>query len=145
MVLELRIWVWVSLYPHLSSSPVLYFSKFLVNLLSVSQFTKHFNCFVTFFFSFHCVFHDLGTRKKIGGGCQSDGVYHMSSLVETSPRDLSYTMSSNQWHYRSGHPPPLLLCQIGIPVSLSSGSECESCQLGEHHKPSFLVKFINVS
>ena len=35
--------------PSLTLTDVLYVSKFLVNLLSITQFTKHNNCKITFF------------------------------------------------------------------------------------------------
>ena len=51
--------------PSLTLTDVLYVQKFHVSLLSVSQFTKHNNCNITFFPS-HCVFQDLSTGKRIG-------------------------------------------------------------------------------
>ena len=48
---------------------------FLVNLLSISAITKVLNCFVTFF-SFHCIFQDLQTERRISLGREyRHGVY----------------------------------------------------------------------
>ena len=53
--------------PSLTLTDILYVPRFLVSLLSISQFTKHNNCKITFFLS-HCVFQDQSTRKRSGLG-----------------------------------------------------------------------------
>ena len=55
---------------------VLYVSKFPISLLSISQFTKQYNCSVTFFPSY-CVFQDLTTGRRIGSGHERGGMYYL--------------------------------------------------------------------
>ena len=57
---------------------ILYVLKFPINLLSISQFTKQFNC-VAIFFPPHCVFQDLYMNRMIGGGLEQDGLYYLDS------------------------------------------------------------------
>ena len=57
--------------PTLILTDVLYVPRFFVGLLSISQFTKHNNCKITFFPS-HCVFQDLSTGK-FGSGHERGG------------------------------------------------------------------------
>lgn len=130
--------------PNLRFSSVLYVPKFPVHLLSISQLTKSLNCSVTFFLSY-CVFQDLGTKKTIGGGHEMNGVYHLSTSLPSSNTAFSSAVSSEQWHYRLGHPPLRLLYHLGLPFDVNSRLDCESCQLGKHHCVSYPSQFNKVS
>jgi len=66
----------VQVTPILTLTNVLYVLKFRVSLLSISQFTKHNNCKITFFPS-HCVFRDLSTGRKISSGHERGGMYYL--------------------------------------------------------------------
>jgi len=57
--------------PSLTLTDVLYVSRFPFSLLFISQFTKHNNCKIIFFSS-HCVFQDMSTRKRIGSGMSEE-------------------------------------------------------------------------
>lgn len=83
----------------LSLSSVLYLPGFPLNLLSVSQLIKTLNCSVTFSPDF-CVFQDLMTKKTIGHGRESGGLY----LLEESPSIACSSVSPSQIHCRLGHP-----------------------------------------
>ncbi|XP_075490977.1 uncharacterized protein LOC142529351 [Primulina tabacum] len=57
---------------------VLFVPDFQHNLLSVSQFTKHHHCCVTFYPNF-CVFQDLSTGTIMGIGKERNGLYHLDN------------------------------------------------------------------
>lgn len=63
-----------SLSSSISLSSTIYIPNFPFNLISVSQFTKQYNCSITFYpDSF--IFQDLATKKTIGRGRVSGGLY----------------------------------------------------------------------
>ncbi|KAL0370945.1 UNVERIFIED_CONTAM: Retrovirus-related Pol polyprotein from transposon RE2 [Sesamum angustifolium] len=79
-------------------------------------------------------FPDLQTRRMIGGGHKRGGLY----FLNTSPIDaraLFASISPLQWHCRLGHL-SLPTLQKDLPIK-SSHLECESCELGKHHRASF--------
>ena len=63
--------------PKLSLTNVLRIASFLVNLISVSHFTKSLRCSITFFLDFS-VLQDLETRKMILWGRQRGGLYYIT-------------------------------------------------------------------
>jgi hypothetical protein len=70
--------------------------------MSVSKITRGLNCSVEFFPN-HCVFQDLQTRRIIGRGRESDGLYIFEqrtpySLTSSSPKHAF------EVHCRLGHP-----------------------------------------
>ncbi|KAL0439981.1 UNVERIFIED_CONTAM: Retrovirus-related Pol polyprotein from transposon RE2 [Sesamum latifolium] len=119
---------------HITLTNVLFAPKFPVNLLSVSQLTKKHNCSVTFFPSY-CVFWDLQTQRMIGGGHERGGLYFLDKSTPADARALSASVSPLQWHCRLGHPSLPSLKKI-LPIE-SARLECESCELGKHHRASF--------
>jgi len=120
--------------PSLPLSSVFYLPDFPYNLLSVSKITKLLNCSVTFFPSY-CIFQDLVTRKTIGTGRESNGLYAME-LASDQVACIS-TVSALESHCRLGHPSlPVLKLLVPSLGSLSS-LDCESCQLGKHHRVSY--------
>ena len=62
--------------PSLTLTDILYVPQFSINLLSISQFTKHNNYKIAFFPSY-CVFQDLSTGKGIGLGYERGGIYYL--------------------------------------------------------------------
>ncbi|KAL0313438.1 UNVERIFIED_CONTAM: hypothetical protein Sradi_5743100 [Sesamum radiatum] len=98
------------------------------------QLTKKHNCSVTFFPSY-CVFQDLQTRRTIGGGHERGGLYFLDKSTPADARALSAFVSPLQWHCRLGHPSLPSLKKI-LPIE-SARLECESCELGKHHRASF--------
>ena len=122
----------------LTLDKALYVLEFPVNLLSISSITKHLNCFVTFF-PFHCTFQDLQTGKRIGLGrekCQ--GVCLL--VKDEIPRGFASLASTVEpsiiWHHRLGHSSHQKLQQALPWISVSS-FQCESCELGNHHRATF--------
>ncbi|KAL0453801.1 UNVERIFIED_CONTAM: Retrovirus-related Pol polyprotein from transposon RE2 [Sesamum latifolium] len=118
---------------------------FFVSLMSISQLHKSLNCLVTFFPSY-CVFQDLQTKKTIGGGYERDSLYYLdTTTTPVSARALSASISPFQWHCCLGHPSLAKLKQL-LPLESSvSKLECESCELGKHHRVSCPSKVNNCS
>ena len=77
----------------------------LVNLLSISAITRQLYYSITFF-SFHCTFQDLQTRRRIGVGREhSCGVYMLvqDDVISGLASVASTVESSMLCHYRLGH------------------------------------------
>ena len=70
----------VQVTPSLTLTDVLYVLKFLVSLLSISQFTKQNNCRITFFPS-HCIYQDLSTGRRIGSRYERWGMYYLDDTM----------------------------------------------------------------
>ncbi|KAK4390759.1 Retrovirus-related Pol polyprotein from transposon RE2 [Sesamum angolense] len=119
---------------YLTLTNVLFAPNFPVNLLSVNQLTKTHNCSVTFYPSY-CVIQDLQTRRTIGTGHERGGLYFLDTTPPVDARALSASVSPLQWHSRLGHPSLPTLQKI-LPID-SARLECESCELGKHHRASF--------
>ncbi|KAL0316464.1 UNVERIFIED_CONTAM: Retrovirus-related Pol polyprotein from transposon RE2 [Sesamum radiatum] len=119
---------------YLTLTNVLFAPKFPVNLLSVSQLTKTHNCSVTFSPSYS-VIQDLQTRRTIGTGHKRGGLYFLDTTPLVDARALFASISPLQWHSRLGHPSLPTLQKI-LPIH-SARLECESCELGKHHRASF--------
>ena len=122
----------------LSLEHVLFVPEFPVNLLSINDITKQLRCFVTFF-PFHCTFQDLQTERMIGLGRErGNGVYQLVS--DDIPRGLAFMASTSEsssiWHYWLGYPSHQKL-QQALPWCSISHFDCESCQLGKHHRATF--------
>jgi len=66
--------------PSLTLTDVLYVPLFPISLLSISQFSKHNNCKITFLPS-HYVFEDLSTGKRIGSEHKREGIYCLDDRV----------------------------------------------------------------
>ena len=117
---------------------VLFVPEFPVNLLSISAITKQLRYSITFF-PFHCTFQDLQTGRKIGLDRErGNGVYQLVS--DDIPRGLASVASTSEsftnWHYQLGHPSHQKL-QHALSWCSVSLFDCDSCQLGKHHRASF--------
>ncbi|EOY09554.1 Uncharacterized protein TCM_024962 [Theobroma cacao] len=64
--------------PSISLSNVLNLPKFSFNLISVSKLTSALNCCISFFPNF-CLFQDLTTKRIIGTGRESEGLYYLDT------------------------------------------------------------------
>ncbi|KAJ9535088.1 hypothetical protein OSB04_un001836 [Centaurea solstitialis] len=93
----------IKLSPSVSLSSVLSLPNFYFNLLSVSKITRHLKCSVEFFPD-HCVFQDLQTKKIIGRGRESDGLYIFEQRRPYSLASFSFNSSPFEVHCRLGHP-----------------------------------------
>ncbi|GAB4860799.1 hypothetical protein Ancab_035962 [Ancistrocladus abbreviatus] len=74
---------------------------------------------------------DLHTRKKIGGGYESGGLYYLDEpALQAGVVSEDFVL---RWHHRLGHPPvPILRHFVSIPFSFSRFN-CDACQYGKHH------------
>jgi len=121
--------------------------SFHVNLLSVSQLTSALNCFVHFFPTF-CILQDLATKRMIGLGKQSKGLYYLMPQSEShSTTPISYQVSFPSgvvWHNRLGHPsklPSQFLSKL-IPSFVYAQHSCEVCPLAKQTRLSFPISSI---
>ncbi|KAL6323576.1 hypothetical protein AAG906_039164 [Vitis piasezkii] len=102
--------------PSLPLTYVLYTPECSFNLISMSKITHTLNCSITFSDKF-VTLQDRSTGKTIGIGCESQGLYHL-----TSPSTPVKMVS----HFSS-----------------LSSLACESCQLGKHTHVSFPKRLNN--
>jgi len=73
-------------------------------------------------------------KKVIDSWHEKDGLYYLDIL------ERAFTSVSSppfQWHQHLGHPSLNKLCQVVPSLSHVSVLECETCQLGKHHRSSF--------
>ncbi|XP_062090704.1 retrovirus-related Pol polyprotein from transposon RE1 isoform X1 [Humulus lupulus] len=120
--------------PLLTLSSVLHLPNLSFNLLSVSQLTRNLNCCISFFPD-HCLFQDLMTKKIIGKGHESGGLYVLDPLSST-PIACPSVASAFEAHCRLGHPSLPLLKKLCPQYSKVSSLDCESCQFAKHHRVS---------
>ncbi|XP_020528249.1 uncharacterized protein LOC110007977 [Amborella trichopoda] len=78
---------------------------------------------------------DLKTKKMIGGGRESGGLYYLGrSLVSAALRS---GVSPLQWHCWLVHPSINNLKLLVPSLESLSTLECETCELSKHHRISF--------
>jgi len=130
--------------PSLTLTNILYVSWFPVSLLSISQFTKHNNCKITFLPS-HCVFQDMSTGKRIGSGHERGGIYYLDDRVTPTGLVAGQPDPILLWHWRLGYPSVQKLQSIILIESSISSLGCESCELGKHHRATFQSRVNNRS
>ncbi|KAK9063841.1 hypothetical protein SSX86_017713 [Deinandra increscens subsp. villosa] len=117
--------------PSIHLSSVLNLPNFPFNLLSVSKLTRGLNCSALFYPNF-CVLQDLSTKKIIGRGKESDGLY---ILEAQTPYSLACPSSSPfETHCRLGHPSLQSLKKLCPEFSSLSSLQCESCQFAKHQR-----------
>lgn len=80
---------------------VLHIPEFKCNLLSVSRMTKDLNCSVTFYPNF-CMMQVLRSRKLIGVGRCSDGLYSVKPNMNKRAV-MAASVDVETWHRRLGH------------------------------------------
>ena len=122
----------VNLTPSLSLSSVLSLPQFSFNLMSVSKLTRDLNCCV-FFFPDHCLIQDLVTKKIIGKGHESGGLYILDTQA---PRSIacSSILTPFEAHCQLGHPSLPSLKKLYPQFKNISSLDCESCQFAKHHR-----------
>ncbi|KAL0546406.1 hypothetical protein IC582_016314 [Cucumis melo] len=120
--------------PSLSLSSVLHLPQVSFSLLSISQITTDLNCCVSFYPSY-CLFQDLVTKKIIGKGHESRGLYTFDHPISTSTTvACSGFFSPFDAHCRLlGHPSLLLLRNLCHQSYNLSSLNCDSCQFAKFH------------
>ena len=120
--------------PTITLSSVLYVPAFLFNLISIKKLIQDLHCSVVFSSSF-VIIQDLETKATIGGAHAERGLYYLD--VPVIPISCYAVVSSLDIHCRLGHP-SLATLKFMVPNFQKLQSlECETCQLGKHHRASF--------
>ncbi|KAL5553960.1 hypothetical protein UlMin_041361 [Ulmus minor] len=92
-------------------------------------------------------FTDLTTRKTIGSGRQSNGLYYLTASQNLySTNHIS--RSPNLWHQRLGHPsnPPLHLLSKSMPeIFFNSHDFCDVCPLAKQTRLPFSKSIVCTS
>ncbi|XP_062090707.1 retrovirus-related Pol polyprotein from transposon TNT 1-94 isoform X3 [Humulus lupulus] len=81
------------------------------------------------------IYDDLMTKKIIGKGHESGGLYVLDPLSST-PIACPSVASAFEAHCRLGHPSLPLLKKLCPQYSKVSSLDCESCQFAKHHRVS---------
>jgi len=121
----------IHLTPSFSLSSVLHLPNLSFNLISTSQLTHDLNC-VVMFFSGYCLFQDRVTKKIIGRGYESGGLYlfdHQVSQAVACP----IVPSPFEVHCRLGHPSLFVLKKLYPKFRSLSSLNCDSCQFAKFH------------
>ena len=105
------------------------------NLISISKLIHDLNCSFTFSHS-SVTLQDRSTRRTIGIGHESQGLYHLSSALSSTV--CASVDEPLLVHRRFGHPNISKLRKMVSRFSSLSSLEYESCQLGKHIRVSFL-------
>ncbi|KAM7509738.1 hypothetical protein LguiB_008613 [Lonicera macranthoides] len=120
--------------PVIPLSSVLHLPQLSFNLISVSQLTRKLNCCISFFPDY-CLFQDLMTKKIIGKGHESGGLYILDTSIPKSVACSGVT-SAFKAHCRLRHPSLPLLKELCPQFNKVSSLDCESCQFAKHHRSS---------
>ena len=120
--------------PPLPFTYVLYAPNSPFNLISISKLIHDLNCSIAFSHS-SVTLQDRSTRKMIGIGHESQGLYHLSSAPSSTV--CTSTDEPLLVHHRLGHPNISKLRKMVSRFSNLSSLECELCQLGKHTHVSF--------
>ena len=126
-------------FPSLPLHSVLYAPECPFNLISISKITRTLNCSITFSDKF-VTLQDRSTRKTIGIGRESQGLYHLTS---PSPAICISTDALLLIHSRLAHPSLSKFQKMVPSFSSLSSLACESCQLGKHTRVSFPKRLNN--
>ena len=94
--------------------------------------TRLLNCSISFFLNYYLI-QDLSTKRFIGRGRKSKGLYILETEVST-PVSCSGVVTPFELHYYLGHP-SLFLSKKLYPQFFSLYSlNCESCQYAKLHR-----------
>ncbi|KAF3772825.1 Retrovirus-related Pol polyprotein from transposon TNT 1-94 [Nymphaea thermarum] len=117
---------------------LLHAPEFPHSLLSISQITRDLHC-RAIFDSSSLVFQDILTGRVIDSGREQGGLYRLVHPIPFAGSTSSGSSSSSAytWHLRFGHLPFQKLLHVLPQLSPQSSFQCESCQLGKHHRSSF--------
>ena len=97
----------------------------------MSKLTRTLNCSIAFFF-YYCLIQDLSTKRIIGRGRESRGLYILETEV---PKYVVYSrvVTPFELHYRMGHPSLSVLKKIYPQFSRLSSLNYEECQYAKLH------------
>ena len=122
----------IYLTPLITLTSVLSLPQFFFNLISRSILTCTLNCNISFFPDY-CLIQDLSTKRNIGRGRESGGLYILDTKV---PKFVacSRVVTPFELHYRLCHPSLYLLKKLYPQFSSQSSLNCESCQYAKLHR-----------
>lgn len=123
----------VRLSSSISLPSVLNLPGFSFNLMSISKVTRALNCCVSFYPD-HCLFQDLLTKRIIGKGHESGGLYVMNTEKPTPPVACSASSTLLEVHCRSGHPSLPTLKKLYPQFEKVQSFDCEACRFAKHHR-----------
>ena len=132
----------VTLESNLCLKNVLYVPGLTCNLISVSQLTDHYNCFVQFTNGL-CVIQDRTSRMLIGAGERRDGLYYFRGMSRVHAMKVNGVASLDLWHKRLGHP-SLQVTKLVPEVDLRDKNKrlnknCDVCQRAKQSRDKFPV------
>ena len=120
--------------PLITLTSVLSLPQFSFNLIYVSKLTRTLNCNISFFPNY-CFIQNLSTKRIIGRGSESRGLY---ILVTEVPKFFSCPgVVTFELHCRLSHPSLSLLKKLYPQFSSLSSLNCESCQYNKLHRVHF--------
>ena len=122
----------IHLTPLITLTYVLSLPHFFFNLISVSKLTRTLNCSISFFHDY-CLIQDLVTKRIIGRGCESGGLYILDIEVPKSIT-CSGVLTPFELHCCLGHPSLSLLKKLYSQFSSLSSLNCELCQYAKLHR-----------
>ena len=111
--------------PLITLTSVLSLRQFSYNLISVSV-VRTLNCSISLFYD-HCLIQDLSTKRIIGRGCESGGLYILETEVPKFV-NCSGVATPFELHCLMDHPSFSLLKKLYPQFSSLSSLNCESCQ-----------------
>ena len=112
--------------PLITLTSVLSLPQFSFNLIYVSKLTHTLNCSIPLFLDY-CLIQDVSTKRIIGRGRESKGLYILEPEVPT-PIACSGVVTSFELHCHLSHPSFSLLKKLYPRFSSISSLNCESCQ-----------------
>ena len=118
--------------PLITLTSVMSLLQFSFNLISVSKLTCTLNCSISFFPDY-CLIQDLLTKRVIGRGRESRGLYILETKVPTLVA-CSGVVTPFELHCRLGHPSLSLLKKLYRQFSDLSSLNCELCQYAKLHR-----------
>ena len=118
--------------PLITLTSVLSLPQFSFNLIFVSKLTRTFNCSISLFLD-HCLILDFSTKRIIGRGRESEGLYILETEVSMHVA-CSKVVTPFELHCRLGHPSFPLLKKLYSQFYSLSSLNYESCQYTELHR-----------
>ena len=122
----------IHLTPLLNSTSVMSLPQFSFNLIYVRKITRTLNCSISFFPN-HCLIQDLSTKRIIGQGRESGGLYIFKTEV---PKSVACFRVVTQFELdcHLGHPSLPLLKKLYPQFYSLSSLKYESCQCAKLHR-----------
>ena len=86
------------------------------------------------------MFQDLSIGKRIGSGHERGGIYYLDDRVTPTGLVAGHPNPVILWHWRLGHHALQKIRSVILVKSSIFSLICESCELGKHHRATFLSR-----